>query len=202
MTNWDDADVGAFLKVLDPADNATGGGTASAVAGAMAAGLVGMVARVSKGKPELETDEFYDAIDTEAQELTAALMRGGREDSEAFAAVMRSFTLPKCTDDEKAARSAAIQQAMVGATRVPLENGARCVRVLELADRVSTSFNRNAESDLAVARSLAASGAEGCLENVAINLSSVKDEVIGEEIGSQERDLRGMFEALTGGEDA
>jgi formiminotetrahydrofolate cyclodeaminase len=202
MANWTEEDVQAFLKVMDPADNATGGGTASAVAGAMAAGLVGMVARVSKGKPDLESDDFYDAIDAEAQDLTRELMQGGREDSEAFGAVMRSFTLPKCTDEEKAARSAAIQQAMVGATRVPLENGARCVRVLELADRVATSFNRNAESDLAVARSLAASGAEGCLDNVAINLSSVKDEATRIGLEDEANQLRSVFGVLTGGENA
>ena len=202
MATWTEADLQAFLKVLDPADNATGGGTASAVAGAMAAGLVGMVARVSKGKPELESDDFYDAIDAEAQDLARALMQGGREDSEAFGAVMRSFTLPKCTDEEKAARSAAIQQAMVGATRVPLENGARCVRVLELADRVAKSFNRNAESDLAVARALAATGGEGCLENVAINLASVKDEVTRAGLEDEANQLRAVFDVLTGGENA
>lgn len=202
MATWTEADLQAFLKVMDPADNATGGGTASAVAGAMAAGLIGMVARVSKGKPGLESDDFYDAIDAAAQDLTRALMQGGREDSEAFGAVMRSFTLPKCTDEEKAARSAAIQEAMIAATRVPLENGARCVRVLELGDRVAKSFNRNAESDLAVARSLAASGAKGCLENVAINLSSVKDEETKAGIEDEADQLRSVLEVLTGGENA
>ena len=142
MKVWTDEDLQAFLKVIDSEDNATGGGTASAVAGAMAAGLVGMVARVSKGKPDLESDEFYDTIDTAAQDLTRALMQGGRDDSAAFGAVMRSFTLPKCTDDEKAARSAAIRAAMVEATRVPLENAQRCIRVLELADRVSKHVQR------------------------------------------------------------
>ena len=202
MATWAEADLQAFLKVIDPADNATGGGTASAVAAAMAAGLVGMVARVSRGKPDLESDEYYDAIDAEAQELTRALMQGGREDSEAFGAVMRSFTLPKCTEDEKAARSAAIQQAMIGATRVPLDNGARSVRVLELADRLAKSFNRNAESDLAVARALAVSGARGCLENVAINLSSLKDDEKRAEIESEANQLQSVFEVLQGGGNA
>ncbi|MCL7985923.1 MAG: cyclodeaminase/cyclohydrolase family protein [marine benthic group bacterium] len=198
MKTWTDADIEAFMKVLDSEDDATGGGTASAVAGAMAAGLVGMVARVSKGKPDLETDEFYDAIDTEAQQLTRDLMMGGREDSAAFGAVMRAFTLPKCTEEEKAARSAAIQEGMVGATRVPLENGTRCVRVLELADRLSASFNRNAESDLAVARSLASSGAVGCLANVEINLSSVKDEEVKAEIVARANELRSVYDVVGG----
>mgnify|MGYP001826993256 FL=1 len=198
MKTWTDADIEAFMKVLDSEDDATGGGTASAVAGAMAAGLVGMVARVSKGKPDLETDEFYDAIDTEAQQLTRDLMMGGREDSAAFGAVMRAFTLPKCTEEEKAARSAAIQEGMVGATRVPLENGTRCVRVLELADRLSASFNRNAESDLAVARSLAGSGVVGCLANVEINLSSVKDEEVKAEIEARANELRSVYDVVGG----
>ena len=201
MKVWTDEDLQAFLKVIDSEDNATGGGTASAVAGAMAAGLVGMVARVSKGKPDLESDEFYDTIDTAAQDLTRALMQGGRDDSAAFGAVMRSFTLPKCTDDEKAARSVAIRAAMVEATRVPLENAQRCIRVLELADRVSKQFNENAASDLAVARSLARSGAAGCLENVEVNLPGVKDEQARAEFESRSNELRSVYSVLAGGMD-
>ncbi|MCL7980730.1 MAG: cyclodeaminase/cyclohydrolase family protein, partial [marine benthic group bacterium] len=99
---------------------------------------------------------------------------------------------------EKAARSAAIQEGMVGATRVPLENGTRCVRVLELADRLSASFNQNAESDLAVARSLASSGAEGCLANVEINLSSVKDDEVKAEIEARANELRSVYDVVGG----
>jgi formiminotetrahydrofolate cyclodeaminase len=201
MKVWTDQDLQAFLKVIDPEDNATGGGTASAVAGAMAAGLVGMVARVSKGKPDLESDEFYDTIDTAAQDLTRTLMQGGREDSEAFGAVMRSFTLPKGTDDEKAARSVAIRTAMVEATRVPLENAQRCVRVLELAERVSKMFNQNAASDLAVARSLVCSATEGCLENVEVNLPGVKDEQAKAEFEARSNELRSVYSVLAGGTD-
>lgn len=201
MKAWTDTDLQAFLKVIDPEDNATGGGTASAVAGAMAAGLVGMVARVSKRKPDLESDEFYDTIDTAAQDLTRALMQGGREDSEAFGAVMRSFTLPKDTEDEKAARSTAIRTAMVGATHVPLENAQRCIRVLELAERVSKMFNQNAASDLAVARLLASSGAEGCLDNVEVNLPGVKDEQAKAEFETRSKELRSVYSVLAGGTD-
>ena len=201
MKPWTDADLQAFLRVIDPDDNATGGGTASAVAGAMAAGLVGMVARVSKGKPDLESDEFYATIDTAAQELTRDLMQGGREDSEAFGAVMRAFTLPKCTEDEVRARRDAIRAAMVEATRVPLENARRCVRVLELADRVQTRFNENAASDLACARAMACTGAEGCLENVEINLPGVKDEQAKADFEAQSNELRSVYAVLRGGTD-
>ncbi len=201
MKIWTDADVEAFLKVIDPADDATGGGTASAVAGAMAAGLVGMVARVSKGKPDLESDEFYDTIDAAARQLTQQLMQGGREDSEAFGAVMDAYRLPKETEEDRGARTKAIRAAMVEATRVPLSNAQLCVRVLELADRLATRFNENAASDLACARSLAGSGAEGCLANVAINLPGVKDEEAKAEMEAEARECRSVFNVLSGESD-
>ncbi|NNK48922.1 MAG: cyclodeaminase/cyclohydrolase family protein [Gemmatimonadetes bacterium] len=175
MTTWTDEDMAAFLKVVDAGDDQTGGGTASAVAGAMAAGLAGMVARLSIGRDGMEPEPYYREIDAEAQVLTGSLLRGGREDSEAFGAVMRAFTLPKCTDEEKAARSAAIQEGMVGAAKVPLENAERCAAVLGLVTRLQGRSNQNAASDLAVAAALARTALEGCLANVAINVESIKD---------------------------
>ena len=56
------ANTKAFLRVLDSSENTTGGGTASAVAGAMAAALVAMVARLSLGKQDLEDEDFYREI--------------------------------------------------------------------------------------------------------------------------------------------
>jgi len=176
MTTWNDEDIAAFLKVVDAEDDQTGGGTAAAVAGAMAAGLAGMVARLSVGRDGMEPDPYYHEIDAEAQALTGALLRGGREDAEAFGAVMRAFTLPKCTDEEVAARSAAIQDGMVGAAKVPLQNAERCANVLDLVARLRDRSNRNAASDLEVAGALARTALVGCLANVVINVESIKDE--------------------------
>jgi formiminotetrahydrofolate cyclodeaminase len=176
LTTWTDDDIAAFLKVVDAEDDKTGGGTASAVAGAMAAGLTGMVARLSIGREGMEPEPYYREIDAEAQVLTGSLLRGGREDSEAFGAVMRAFTLPKCTDDEKASRSAAIQDGMVGAAKVPLQNAERCANVLGLVARLQGRSNLNAASDLAVAGALARTALVGCLANVEINVESIKDE--------------------------
>ncbi len=201
MTRWTDEDVAAFLKVMDPEDDSTGGGTASAVAGAMGAGLVGMVARVSIGKEGMEPEDFYREIDGAAQELTERLMAGGREDSEAFGAVMRAFTLPKCTDGEKAERSKRIRLAMVEATRVPVENAARCLEVLRLGRRLETAYNENAASDLSVGMSLARSGLEGCLANVEINLSSVKDEEARTELSARAVEIRTAHRNLEGERD-
>ncbi|MFO7588099.1 MAG: cyclodeaminase/cyclohydrolase family protein [Gemmatimonadota bacterium] len=201
MTTWTDEDVAAFLKVIDPADDRTGGGTASAVAGAMGAGLVGMVARVSIGREGMETEEFYREIDAGARDFTERLMAGGREDSEAFGAVMRAYGLPKATDEEKAERSRRIRLAMVGATRVPAENAERCLGVLALGRRLETAYNENAASDLAVGLSLARAGFEGCLANVEINLASVKDEDARAELSARGARLRTEYRNLEGERD-
>jgi formiminotetrahydrofolate cyclodeaminase len=166
----------------------------------MAAGLAGMVARVSVGRTDMEPDEHYREIDAEAQTLTEELMRGGREDSEAFGAVMDAFGMPKGTDDEKRARSRAIQAAMAGATDVPLRNGERCVRVLDLVARLEARFNRNAASDLEVGRALAITALRGCVANATINLDSLKNEDVRGPLEKRTRTLRAKLDAMTGGQ--
>ena len=127
-----DEALAAFLKVLDPADNSTGGGTASAVAGAMAAALVSMVARLSLGKPGMESESFYREIILQAEDLSRRLYQGGAADSQAFEAIRAAYKLPKETPAEKEKRLAAIQEAVLKATRTPLENAEACREVLSL----------------------------------------------------------------------
>lgn len=191
MTIATDGQLEAFLKVMDPADDATGGGAASAVAGAMAAGLAGMVARVSRGKPDMEPDAFYDEIDEAARRLTRELMAGAEADSTAFEAVMRGYRMPKETEEEKAARSRAIQAGMEGATEVPLANAERCLAVLELVRRLEPKHNQNAASDLDVGRRLAAAALEGCIDNVEINMGSLKDEAVRDAFDRRLAAIRG-----------
>lgn len=200
MTIVTDGQIEALLKVIDPEDNSTGGGAASAVAGAMAAGLAGMVARVSKGKPEMEPDEFYAEIDEEARRLTGELMQGAEEDSTAFEAVMAAFRMPKETEEQKTQRSEAIQDAMEGATTVPLRNGERCVEVIRLCARLSPKHNTNATSDLDVGRRLAVAALEGCIDNVEINLGSLKREAAREMLTDRLDELRTAAETVLEGD--
>jgi len=195
-----DGEIKALLKVIDPEDNATGGGTASAAAGALAAGLAGMVARVSKDRPELEPAPFYDEIDQAAQGLARLLLEGGRKDSDAFGHVMSAYRLPKSTEEEKAARSAAIQSGLEGATLVPLENGEHCAEVLVLVSRLTPRHNTNATSDLAVSRRLAIAALEGCIDNVDINLGSLKNDMVRERLAVRRNALRAKTPSATTGE--
>lgn len=177
--------MAAFRRVLDPLDNSTGGGTASAVAGAMAAALVAMVARLSVGANAVEGEAFYQGIAQAAGELREALLAGAEEDALSFDAVMAAFRLPKGTDSEKEARRAAIQEATIYATRVPLHNAEHCAAILALAARLEGRSNPRALSDLQSAGYLARAGLQGCLANVDINLPGVKDEGVAGEIRSR-----------------
>lgn len=177
-----DQNINAFLRVLDANDNSTGGGTASSVAGAMAAGLAGMVARLSIGKKDLASQEHYEAIAAEAETLSEALFNGGHLDADAFDEVSAAYRLPKDTEEAKVSRSRTIQEAMVHAAEIPLANAERCNRVLELCRSLEKSYNTNAASDLECAGFLALAGLKGCAANVRINLPYIKDQDVSHEI--------------------
>jgi formiminotetrahydrofolate cyclodeaminase len=170
------ANILSFQKVLDPNDNSTGGGTASAVAGAMAAALVAMVARLSIGRENSKDASFYKSLISEAEQLSSELFTGGRKDSEAFAHVMSSFKMPKETKGQQAIRRQAIDEAMLTATRVPLINAEKCQQVLNLKQKLDGLYNPTAASDLECAGHLALAGLLGCLANVKINLPGLKNE--------------------------
>ncbi len=181
--------IEAFLRVLDTEDNSTGGGTASSIAGAMAAGLIGMVARLSSGKEGLDTPEHYDRIAQEAERLSRKLFDGGGEDSAAFDRVSAAYKMSKDSPVAKAERSSAIQKAMVNAAEVPLSNAGACRRILELCATLERSYNHNAASDLQCARYLAAAGFRGCAANVRINLPSIKNSDIRKDIEDRLNEL-------------
>lgn len=173
-----DKNIDAFLKVMDGKDNSTGGGSASSIAGAMAAGLAGMVARLSVGKKDLESTEHYNTIATHAETLCQKLFAGGSQDSEAFAVVSTAFCMPKGTDEEKAARSQAIKDGMTRCAEVPLQNAALCGQVMTLCSRLEKSYNIATASDLECAKHLAEAGLRGCAANVRVNLPYLKDHLL------------------------
>jgi formiminotetrahydrofolate cyclodeaminase len=168
--------ISSFQKVLDPNDNSTGGGTASAVTGAMAAALVAMVARLSMGRENSKDVSFYKSLISEAERLSTELLTGSRKDSEAFARIMTSFKMPKDTQEQQIVRRQAIDEAMLTATRIPLINAERCQQILDLKQKLEGHYNLNAASDLECAGHLAWAGLLGCLANVKINLPGIRNE--------------------------
>jgi formiminotetrahydrofolate cyclodeaminase len=155
---------------------APGGGSAAALAGALAGSLVQMVANLTVGKKgyEASSDEA-GALRTRAEGLSARLFAAVEEDARSFERVMDAMGLPKETDDEKAARRNAMQQAFKGATMVPMETSRACLEAAQLALRLVAIGNQNASTDAGVAVLMAVAGGEGALFNAEINLGSIKD---------------------------
>jgi len=181
--------VAAFLRVLDPGDSTTGGGTASAVAGAMAGALIAMVARLSIGKQGMEPESFYSDIAEAAETLSQTLFNGGREDSLAFEAARAAYGLEKGTDEEKAIRERAIQAAWTQAARVPLQNAEASAQLIALAGRLHGRSNPNTASDLDCALHLARAGVLGCVANVEINTPSLKDSKVATNMARRAKEL-------------
>jgi formiminotetrahydrofolate cyclodeaminase len=178
-----------FLRVLDSQDFTTGGGAAAALAGAMAASLAAMVARLSIGKKGMRPEAFYVDLGKQLESLSKDLLQGAQDDSQAFGSVQSAFRLPQESLEEKNTRFDAIQEAWILAANVPLINAENCLRVLQLSAILKGCSNPNAASDLKCAMHLARSGLVGCLENVEINISSIKDAAVSRELSMRADDL-------------
>ena len=153
-----------------------GGGSASALAGALGAALVEMVCELTVGKPEYEeVDPVARQIGAAAAELRRSLLAAAEEDAAAYLDVVAARRLPRESDEERAARKAAIGEASVAATEVPLRVAHLAARVLHLAASIASIGNRNAASDAGAAALLAAAAARGAALNVRINLPSLPD---------------------------
>jgi methenyltetrahydrofolate cyclohydrolase len=177
MTELRDLTVAEFTEALASGAPTPGGGSASALSGALAAGLVAMVARNTASNPSFaERAGALRELEAEAETHRGRLVGLVDEDAAAFDRVMAAFRLPKDTDELKAARSREIQAGYRGAVEPPLEVCRHALGVLELAARVAELGNPNAVSDAGVAALLAASALEGAALNVEINLGSIKDD--------------------------
>jgi formiminotetrahydrofolate cyclodeaminase len=165
--------LAARLASRDPTP---GGGSASALAGALAAALVEMVCELTVGRPDTaHVDPVARQIGNAAADLRRALLEAADDDATAYAAVAAARRLPKESQEEKAARRMAVGEATVAATEVPLRVVELAQEVLDLAARIAPIGNRNAVSDAGVAALLAAAAARGAAFNVTVNLPSLPD---------------------------
>jgi methenyltetrahydrofolate cyclohydrolase len=165
------------LAAFASPDPTPGGGSASALASAMAVSLLAMVAALPKTRSNSEEDRtaLSGALAT-AGSLRAQLAEAIDADTAAYDAVVGAYKLPKSTDEEKAARSEAIQRALRGATDVPLRVMRLSAQGLATAAIAAAHGNPSASSDVGVAAALLRAGLEGARLNVEVNLGSIKDE--------------------------
>ncbi len=185
-----DLTVKDFLAELASASPAPGGGSASALAGALGAALVSMVARLSGGRdcPAEEKEDLRRLLERSLA-LLESLSSGVDGDTEAFNRVMSAYRMPKETPEEKDRRSRAIQEALQEAADHPLGMARECLDVLRLAGEMVRRGNPNALSDAGVAALIAYAGMVGSLFNVAINLEGIKDQEFRRRLGAEKEFL-------------
>jgi glutamate formiminotransferase/formiminotetrahydrofolate cyclodeaminase len=176
-----------WLEELAGGAPVPGGGSAAALASALAAGLVAMVARLTVGrKAYAGAERRASAILAEADSLRADLRRLVDEDAAAYAKVSAAYRIPK--SDPSRARQ--IDEALLGAARTPAEVARRAARLVALAEEIGAIGNPNARSDAVVAGLLSRAAAEGALENVRVNLAALSDGRLGAATAAEVAALR------------
>jgi methenyltetrahydrofolate cyclohydrolase len=171
-----DESIGEFLDQLAGRVPAPGGGAASALQAAQGAALLGMVARYTTGEKYAEHEVTIGRIIAEVDELRAIALRLAEADADAFRAVTDAYRLPRSTEEEQAARSAAISQALTNAAWPPAQVISVAGMVVDLAEALVVIGNRNVISDVAAAAESARSAAATARVNVEVNLAGISDE--------------------------
>lgn len=169
-----DQSVDQWLGELASSAPAPGGGAAGALSAAFGAALVEMVCNLSVGRQG--DDRILRASLARATELRHRARALATQDAEVFAAVLDAYKLPKGDDAQIAERKAAIQAALGGAARVPLEVAAVAAEVVGLCADISPTANPTVLSDVAVAAATATAALDSSVVNVEVNLALLRDE--------------------------
>jgi formiminotetrahydrofolate cyclodeaminase len=186
-----------LLSAFRSPEPTPGGGSASALAGAVGASLLAMVA----GLPTPRAGTTEDVTRLEAaggrcaalsNRLTSLIDR----DSEAYDRVVAAFRLPKGSDREQVARRAAVQEGLRDATETPLEVMRACSEALEQGAVVAAFGNRNAASDVQVGLELLGAGLRGARLNVEVNLRNLEDPAFVAAVAGEAERLAAEAEAV------
>ena len=171
-----------FVDLLASDAPAPGGGSAAALEGALGAALTAMVCGLTVGKKKYaEFQELAEEAQKKATDLKARFVDVMDRDTEAFNVVSAAFGMPKATDEEKAARSAAIQEGLKGCTKTPFEMMELAAETLELTASILGKSNDSAASDLGVSALSLRAAIQGAWLNVLINIGSLKDKDLAED---------------------
>ncbi len=171
-----------FTEVLASEAPAPGGGSAAALEGAVGAALTAMVCSLTEGKKQYaEHRDLIAQVREKAAALQARFVDVMDRDTEAFLAISSAYGMPKATDEEKAVRSAAIQQGLVKCTETPFEMMELAAETIALTRSLLGRFNESAASDLGVAALSLRAAVQGAWLNVRINIGSLKDRALAED---------------------
>ncbi len=183
-----------FLAETASSSPAPGGGSVSALAGALAAALAGMVANLTQGEKFADREARMKTAAGKAEDLRRLLEESVQKDTESFDGYMAALRLPKDTPEEKEKRVQAMQSALQEAAQVPLETAERAAQVFPLARLALEEGNPNAQSDALVSAMLARTAVLGALFNVQINLGGIRDEQFVQKMRTRVRELHQFAE--------
>jgi methenyltetrahydrofolate cyclohydrolase len=185
-----------FLNALAAGESTPGGGGAAALTAAQAAALVSMVINFTIGKKKYADVEVeMQGYLVRSELLRIDLLADVDADAAAFDAVAATYGMPKETDTEKSARTAALQAALKHAAAVPFGVAEQALAVIELAEPVGAKGNSNVVSDAASAVYLAYAALKCALVNVNINLKFIKDEAFVAEWTQKTNDILARADA-------
>lgn len=169
--------VRSFANLLGSDAPAPGGGSAAALAGSLGAALSAMVSALTLGRKKYaDHQELAQLSFDRASQLKEAFLDAMERDTEVFNGFSEAMGLPKETPEEKAARSAAMQKALVQCIQSPLHMMELSFEAMQLTQELLGKTNSNALSDLGVAALMLGTAVQGAWLNVLINLGSLKDE--------------------------
>ena len=169
--------VTEFAEITASKNPVPGGGSIAALCGGLGAALVEMVSNLTIGNKKYTSVEAKMIISRDkAKILRDELLEDIEKDSDAFTKVMDAFKMKKDTDEEKKARSEAIQKGLKNAALVPMNVAEKSYQVMEFSSDVVKFGNKNAVTDGMVSAMMARTAVLSALLNVKINLSSIKDE--------------------------
>lgn len=182
--------ISDFAEMLGSDAPAPGGGSAAALSAASGIALTKMVCELTLGKKKYEAvQDLMVAIHKDSQRLQQDLLAAIDKDTQAFNLVSAVFELPKATNEQKAARQKAMQEALQEATKSPFEMMSKIVEAIEVTNRAVGHSNTNAASDLGVAALNLKAGLQGAWLNVLINLAAIKDAAFVAQYKSQAQAL-------------
>jgi formiminotetrahydrofolate cyclodeaminase len=177
-----DRTIDAYLEHLAAREPAPGGGAAAALHAAQGAALLAMVARYTTGEKYAAHAAGITAVIEEADELRGRAVELAAADARAFTAVTDAYRLPREDEEQKAARSRAIADALAGAARPPADVVLLAARLVDLAEQLLPIGNPNVVTDVAAAAEAARAAATTARVNVEVNLGGLKDEALRAEL--------------------
>jgi len=185
-----------FLDALTSGEPTPGGGGAAALTASQAAALLGMVINFTVGRARYaEVEDEMRGYLARTEALRQTLLDQVDQDAAAFGGVAATYAMPKRTDQERALRAEALEQALEQATAVPQAVAEGCLELIRLAEPIGLKGNRNVVSDAATALHLAYGALRSALVNVRVNLNSSKDTAFVAEYSARVATLLGEAEA-------